>query len=150
MTISEKAAYIKGLADGYGLSEETSEGKILSSVIDLLSDIGNKLAELEQNDFDFGDELDAISDDLAEVEEVVYGDYDYDDDYYDDGCCCDDPCCCGDDEDFMVSVECPTCHEEIVVDESILAVGKLECPNCGEKLELEYEYDEEDEEDFED
>ena len=46
----------------------------------------------------------------------------------------------------MVSVECPSCGEEIVVDESILEIGKLECPNCGEKLELEIEEEEEDEE----
>lgn len=142
MTISEKAAYIKGLAEGCALSTDTNEGKILHAVIDLLGDIGNKLNELEENDISLGDEIDAISDDLSDVEEIVYDDDSDDDDDY--KYCCDDNCCC-DDGDFMVSVECPACGEEIVVDESILAVGKLECPACGEKLEIEV-----DDEDYED
>ena len=142
MTISEKAAYIKGLAEGCELDTTTKEGKILAAVIDLLGEIGEAIAEIEENELNIGDELDAISEDLADVEEIVY---DEDDD--DDCDCCDDDCdCCGDDEDFMVSVECPSCGEEIVVDESILEIGKLECPNCGEKLELEIEEEEEDEE----
>ena len=141
MTISEKAAYIKGLAEGCALSTETNEGKVLHAVIDLLGDIGAKLVELEENDINLGDDIDAISDDLSDIEEIVYEDDD--DDFY----CGDDNCCC--DDDFMGSVECPSCGEEIMVDESILAAGKLECPACGEKLELEIDDDEEDDFDAE-
>ena len=139
MTISEKAAYIKGLADGCGLDTESSEGKILSAIIDLLGDVGEAISEIEENEMNIGDELDALSDDLADVEDVVYGDDDEDEYDY---CDCDDDCDCCD--DTMVSVECPSCGEEIVLDESILDAGTFQCPNCGETLEL--EYDEEDEE----
>ena len=147
MTISEKAAYIKGLADGCGLDTETSEGKVLAAIIDVLGDIGEAIAEIEENELNIGDEIDAISDDLADVEEIVYGDddYDYDDEDDDDGC----DCGC-EDEDFMVSVECPSCGEEIVIDESILEAGKFQCPNCGENLELEYDEEKEEEEDTND
>lgn len=142
MTISEKAAYIKGLAEGVELDAGTKEGKILNAIIDLLGEIGEAIKEIEENELAIGDELDAISDDLADVEEIVYDEDDDDYDDYDDYDECD---CCGDDDDFMVSVQCPSCGEEIVVDESILEAGKLDCPNCGEKLELEIEEDEEEE-----
>ena len=37
MTISEKVAYLKGLADGLDLDQETSkEGKLIAKIIDVL------------------------------------------------------------------------------------------------------------------
>ena len=94
MTISERVAYIKGLADGMELSAETKEGKILLAVLDLLEDMAYEIEDLNDNQLDIGDELDALSDDLADVEEFVFG-------LDDDDCCCDDDddddcCCCGD------------------------------------------------------
>jgi len=135
MTISEKAAYIKGLADGCNLDKESNEGKIITAIIDALADIGEAIAEIEDNELNLGEEIDAISEDLSDVEEIVYDEYDDDDDC---DCCDDDECDCGCHDD-MISVECPSCGEEIVLDESILDAGKLECPSCGEKLELEFD-----------
>lgn len=41
MTISEKVAYLKGLADGLDLDKEPSkEGKIIAKIIDVLEDVG--------------------------------------------------------------------------------------------------------------
>ena len=41
MTISEKVAYLKGLADGLDLDQETSkEGKLIAKIIDVLEDVG--------------------------------------------------------------------------------------------------------------
>ena len=31
---------------------------------------------------------------------------------------------------------CPTCGEEIVVDEDVLAKGGMKCPACGEELDF--------------
>ena len=39
MKISEKVAYIKGLAEGLSLDEKTPEGKVLASIIDVLDDL---------------------------------------------------------------------------------------------------------------
>ena len=40
MTISEKVAYLKGLADGLDLDQETSkEGKLIAKIIDVLEDV---------------------------------------------------------------------------------------------------------------
>ena len=34
-------------------------------------------------------------------------------------------------------VECPHCQNEITIDEDVLGLGVIDCPNCGERLELE-------------
>ena len=43
---------------------------------------------------------------------------------------------------------CPACENTITIDEDVLALGSIECPNCGETLEFEgVEPIEDDEED---
>ena len=39
------------------------------------------------------------------------------------------------DEDLYQLV-CPTCEEEIIIDEDVLAKGSMKCPACGEDLEF--------------
>lgn len=139
MTTSEKVAYLKGLADGLGLDKENKQDKLLTAVIEVLETVAKDLDELEANSLDLADEIDAISDDLADVEEIVYSDYDEDDDDYDDDY--DDyegECCCGHhhDEPTFYEVTCPACGNTITIDEDVLALGKIECPNCGEVLEF--------------
>jgi len=49
-----------------------------------------------------------------------------------------DGCHCG---DTLYELVCPSCGEEINIDESLLAAGKMECPSCGENLEFSFEED---------
>lgn len=99
MTTTEKVAYLKGLADGLELGKETKEQKLISAIIDVLETVAQDLDDLEENALDLGEEIDALSDDLADVEEIIYGDdecccEDYDD-YFDDMGEGDEGCCCG-------------------------------------------------------
>ena len=124
MEILEKVAYMKGLAEGLGLDTKTKEGKILSVMIDILDDIALELEDLYENQVELEEGLDAVSDDLNDVETYLYemdGEYDEDDD---------------EDEDEVYETTCPVCEEEIFFDETILADGGVKCPNCGEKLEF--------------
>ena len=179
MTTSEKVAYLKGLADGLGLDKDNKQDKLLAAIIDVLEAVALDIEDLEENALDLGEEIDAISDDLASVEEIVYEEDGYEDDecccgdyedecccgedhhHHDDGCCCgedhhhhDDGCCCGEDhhhedgcccgghhhdDPVFYEVTCPACEKTITVDEDVLALGKIECPNCGEVLEFDME-----------
>ena len=123
MTITEKVAYLKGLADGLAIdTEKSKEGKLISVIIDILEEMGMSIEDLEENTTALGEELDAVSDDLADVEEILYEE-DEDED--------EDECCCGeDDEDDFFEVECPNCQEPLVIDEDVLEAGVIECPNC--------------------
>ena len=90
MSLQEKVAYLKGLAEGLEINTDTKEGKMISAIIDTLGVIADEVEDLIENALDIGEELDALSDDLADVEEFLYSDddnddfFDYDDDDYDD------------------------------------------------------------------
>lgn len=135
MTISEKVSYLKGLAEGLNLDTENSkEGKLISVMIGILEELAVSVDELEDNVAAMGEELDAVSDDLSDVEEIVY-DEDEEDEIDEDE---------DDDEDFF-EVECPTCGADITIDQDVLNSGMVECPGCGEKFALDL-CDDEDEE----
>ena len=132
MDICEKIAYIKGLAEGLSLDETTNEGKILTALIDLMSDVIAEVCDIEDACDDMSEQLDAVDEDLSYIEDIVYGE--------DDDCdCCDDDCDCCDDELF--EVECPACNDIIYLDEEMLEEEKINCPNCGVLLEFDFDCD---------
>ena len=138
MTVTEKVAYLKGLVEGLGLDEDKSETKVIKAMMDVLDDLALTVADLSDDVDIMAEQLDAVDEDLGDLEEFVYDDEDECD-------CCDyDDCDCCDDD--LYEVECPACHESVYVDESILEDGSIECPNCGEKLEFEIEFDDDEEE----
>ena len=119
MGISEKVAYLKGLMEGMNLNADSNEGKLFLAIADVLDEI------------ELGDGLDVISDDLGDVEDIVY---DEDEDDYEDEE--DDEDDDEDDEEECYATTCPECEEEIFFDDSVLEDGKVECPNCGATLEF--------------
>ena len=134
MTISEKVAYLKGLADGMELDKETSkESKLIEKIIDILEDVGLSVEDLESEVEDLGDALDVLSEDVEDLETVVYEDWEeYDDD--------DVPFPTEADDNFF-EVECPSCGEDIVIDEDALDAGEVTCTNCGDKFALGFDMD---------
>ena len=129
MTLTEKVAYLKGLAEGMELDASVAQNKLILKVLEVLEDVAISIEDITDEQAAIVEEMEAISDDLAEVEEAIFED---------DDCCCDD-----DDEDYdwdgeeIYDIECPSCGEEITIDGDILDQGGMTCPNCGEKLEFE-------------
>ena len=126
MEITERVAYLKGLAEGMELNTDKREGKLLAAIIDVLEDIALELEDIQDEQAELADGLDAVSDDLEDVEDVVFEEYDEDAEDDDDF----------DEDEDCYATTCPTCEETIYFDESILEDGEVICPNCGEKLEL--------------
>ena len=121
MTISEKVAYLKGLAEGLDLdTQKSKEGRLISVMIGILEEVALSIEDLDENALALGEEIDALSDDLADVESIVY-DEDEDEDE--------------DDGDFF-EVECPNCDEPLVIDEDDMEAGIVICPNCETKFAL--------------
>ena len=122
MTISEKVAYLKGLAEGLNLdTEKSKEGKLISVMIGILEEVGLSIEDLEENALALGEEIDVLSDDLADVESVVFDEDENDEEDYDDD---------------WFEVECPTCEEPLIIDDEALAEGFIQCPNCQSKFSL--------------
>ena len=127
MNLTEKAAYLKGLAEGLNVNTDDDMGKLVLALIDVIDDIALTVADLEDELAETRDYIEEIDEDLGAVEEDLYDDEDDDD--------CD--CCCGDDDFY--EVECPACHETICLDEDMLCEGEIECPNCGTDLEFDFD-----------
>ena len=124
MGISEKVAYLKGLMEGLNIDEQTNEGKLFTAIVDVLDEIALEIEDLTDEVMELGDGLDVVSDDLSDVEDIVYDDDDDDDD--------DDE----DEEEECYATTCPECEEEIYFDDTVLEDGTLLCANCGAKLEF--------------
>jgi len=151
MTISEKAAYLKGLMDGLNLDTEKAEGKMISAIVDLLGDVTKKLTDVENTTIAISDELDEIEEDLDAIEDYILDeeDEDYEDDYEDDfdeyeeedeyG---DEGFDYGDEESTIYEVKC-TCGNVINFDEETLEEGSIICDKCGETLEFTFDDEEE-------
>ena len=149
MTISEKAAYLKGLMDGLDLDKEKAEGKMIAAIVELLGDVTKRVTDIEETTIAISDELDEIEEDLDAIEdyildeEVAYEDWDDEDDWdedeeYEEGFDF------GDEETTIYEVKC-VCGEIIDFDEETLEEGSMSCPNCGELLEFSLEDDDEEE-----
>ena len=153
MNLTEKSAYIKGLADGLDLDKTTKEGKILAALLELVDEMTQKIASVENdieeidedldylNDYveELDDDLQAVEDFLDEEVELDEDDEDYDeeDEDYDEFEECDgdceacDGCDCAD-EDYY-EIVCPSCGETVCFDQE-LDPENLLCPACGEKF----------------
>lgn len=79
----EKVAYLKGLADGLELTEDTKEGKLYKAMIDVIEEIANGMEEIVEEQDDVNEYLDLLDEDLSNVEKEIFGD-DYEFDDYDD------------------------------------------------------------------
>ncbi len=141
MTVSEKVAYIKGLAEGMKLNEEKDADKLTLKILDVLSDIALDMEDMDDALAELSAQVDEIDEDLSMVEEIVYdeedgcgcgcGDCDCD-------CDCDCGCGCGDDDEIY-EVTCPACNVDFEIDEETLLEGEIICPNCGQNLEFDIE-----------
>ena len=117
MGVSEKVAYLKGLIEGLKIDADFDYGKVFKAIVDVLDEVALEIEDLTDEVMEVGDGLDVISDDLADVEELLYDDEDEDD-------------------EPVYMTTCPECEEEIYFDEDYLEDGTVVCPNCGATLEF--------------
>ena len=122
--ISEKVAYLKGLAEGLKVNGETPEGKLLTEIINVLGSISDEFESYDEAQ-------DELYDKVFELEDEVYGDCCGEDD--EDGCCCGREC----DEDEEFTIKCPTCNQEFFLTyEDLESEDDITCPYCNQEIEL--------------
>lgn len=130
MDISEKIAYIQGLADGLELEEESDEGRVIGEMLRVLSDVADHLTGLESG-------MDILFQQVQDLTE------DFDDYLMSDNWACGDELQPGDEiiadyEGDIYQVICPYCAEEICLTEEMLDQGEVDCPVCHSNLELDF------------
>ena len=131
MTNSERAAYIRGLMEGLDLDPNAKETKLFNAVVDLLDDLCLSVEEMEDAYDELSGQVDEIDEDLGELEEAYYelDDEDFEDEDWDDE----------DDDECYFEVTCPSCGDTIQLNGEMLEEGSMECPNCGENLEFDFD-----------
>ena len=141
MTLSEKVAYLKGLAEGMKIGSENDEGRILHEIIGVLTDVADSITALEDECDRLNEYVEELDEDLGDVEEYLYdedGEYEDDEEDYDE-----DDDFEVEDEDYdddVIEIECPNCGETICVPPTV-DYAHLICPACNE----EFSYIEDDE-----
>lgn len=118
--ISNRASYLKGLADGLKLDKTTTEGQLIDGLLNLVSDISDELEMLDQEQGFLADRIDEMDDVIEMIGDETFG---YDDD----------------EDDDMYTLVCENCGAEIDLtgdDLDDIADGVFKCPDCGEVIEL--------------
>ncbi len=118
--ISNRASYLKGLADGLKLDKTTTEGQLIDGLLNLVSDISGELEMLDQEQGFLADKIDEMDDVIEMIGDETFG---YDDD----------------EDDDMYTLVCENCGAEIDLtgdDLDDIADGVFKCPDCGEVIEL--------------
>ncbi|GAA3651135.1 CD1247 N-terminal domain-containing protein [Asaccharospora irregularis] len=113
----EEVAYLKGLAEGLEISNESKEGKIIHKIVSTLETFADAIVDLSEEQEDLIEYVESIDEDLADVEDDIYEDEDEEDD---------------DDEFSYIEMECPNCGDLVEIDEDLLYDDEVDvvCPNC--------------------
>lgn len=117
--ITNRAAYLKGLADGMKIDTETDEGKLFSEIINLMGDMADELEALDEEQAFIEDKIDDLEDVVEVLGEEAFGD-----------------------DDEVYTLVCEKCGEEIdftADDLDDIADGNFVCPKCGEVIELDFD-----------
>ncbi len=89
----QKVSYLKGLADGLGVEDTSKEGKLLLHIVDTMQEFVDVLDDSIENQLALEEYVEFIDEDLAEVEDDIYGCDEFDEDdfdleeFYADHCC---------------------------------------------------------------
>ncbi|MCL2589275.1 MAG: hypothetical protein FWD84_07700 [Oscillospiraceae bacterium] len=152
MSIAKRVTYLKGLAEGLGLGNETKEERILQIIIQVLGEISIELDELADDITELDDEMSAIIEDVQELEEAVSESEEAE------SACCTSAHPATHAMPHPVSspghgggrngngaksqfygIKCPSCQSDLTIDEDLLKQGVVDCPSCNERLELDLE-----------
>ena len=139
--MGEKVAYLKGLAEGLGVTAETEKGKLMLAMIDTLEAFAKQAEETEEALHELQEVVDELDSDVGDLEEALLSEAeDEDDDEEEDE---DDD----EEEEGLIEYECPHCGTVIFFDEEAFDMKQEHlCPNCNRKVFEEDENDGDDDE----
>lgn len=133
-SLESRIAYLRGLADGFDVNAQSSEGKLISEMIEILDEMHAHIHELHARVEESEDYLEAIDEDLQDVEMLLFED---DDELYenidDDDCLVrdqlyDEYADMDDDEDAILYETADNDHFDTTYE--------FACPNCQEVIFL--------------
>ncbi|MHB0886800.1 MAG: CD1247 N-terminal domain-containing protein [Bacillota bacterium] len=113
--LKKRVSYLQGLAEGLQVAENSTEGRVIQGVIDVLQAMVEEVETVKDEQESFGEYLEAVDEDLSNLE----------DDYYFEAA-----------EDEFVEAVCPNCGETVLFEQALAEEDDMEvqvtCPNCGQ------------------
>jgi len=143
-TITERTAYLRGLAEGLNLDKEKAENKLLLEMLNVMDEMAQQFAETNEDLDELSEYVEDMDADLAEVEELLFEEEeDCDCDCDDCDCDCDD-CDCDCDCDQELSFDCPNCGKTVMIKASDIDFDESPvCSACGEPFFVDVEDEDE-------
>ena len=141
MKLTEKMSYLKGFIDALDIQKDTKEWKVIEQMTSVMDEMVVYIEDLQNQVDELSELCENLDEDLGEIEQELFSTDGLDDDDLDDY---DDDLNEGFEEDNQLyETTCPTCGRTIILDESMLEEGGVEC-SCGQSLEFDFENLEED------
>ncbi len=107
--LRSQVSYLHGLAKGMGIKQQSSEGRLLLGVIEVLGKMSDEVHDLKASHDELLEYVEAMDQDLGDIEDEVYGDQ-------------------------FTEVACPACGETLMVQHGCFDdddESELKCPQCG-------------------
>ena len=144
--LTDRITYLKGMAAGMKLNMDKDANKLLMEMLALMGEMAEEMAAMAGAQSDLNEYVESIDDDLADLEETLFGDSGEEDDVEADEDAEDEDEL---DEEADVEVDdlilyaCPHCgHELEFRTDDVDFDEDYPCPNCGKPIFPEVEEDE--------
>ena len=124
--LTDRISYLKGMAAGMKLNMDKDSNKLMLEMLTVMGEMAEEMAAMTEAHNDLNEYVESIDDDLAELEESLFGeenmdgeDIDGEDDEDEDG------------EDDLIVYACPHCGTEIEFQANDVDFDEdYLCPEC--------------------
>ena len=118
--LTDRITYLKGMAAGMKLNMDKDANKLLMEMLALMGEMAEEMAAMAEAHSDLNDYVESIDDDLADLEETLFGESAEEEDL--------------EESDEEAGDEEEPDEESYVVDDEDLIL--YACPHCGHELEF--------------
>ncbi len=143
--LTDRISYLKGMAAGMKLNMDKDSNKLMLEMLTVMGEMAEEMAAMTEAHNDLNEYVESIDDDLADLEETLFGDEEHDPDCDCEECASDDDDEDEDemDEDDLIAYACPHCGHEIEFRASDVDFDEdYLCPECQKPIFPEIEEDE--------
>lgn len=126
--LTDRISYLKGMAAGMKLNMEKDANQLMMEMLGVMGEMAEEMAAMNEAHNDLNEYVESIDDDLANLEETLFGDEELDEEDEDeDGIIGED----GDEEDDLITYACPHCGHELQFRASDVDFDEdYLCPEC--------------------
>ena len=130
--LTDRISYLKGMAAGMKLNMDKDSNKLMLEMLTVMGEMAEEMAAMTEAHNDLNEYVESIDDDLANLEETLFGDEELDAEDDEEM-----------DEDDLIVYACPHCGHEIEFHASDVDFDEdYLCPECQKPIFPELNEDE--------